>query len=216
MNSILVNLNRKILVFTSIILVSLLFSISGNAQIVFEKSYFFVGGSYGLYSPSEKNFSNVYEGGFHLPAVIVGIGYGNFSVVGKYRQFKTTGISEVKNLSAKGVADWKQEFYSAGVRIFNSNPVYVDICFVETHVTEKIGTINPVLTELASESTLKDQGMSFTVGAFLPIIHKKIYLSADFDYTYLDHRVQLNDYENKNISLGGISFNIGLVFGLEY
>lgn len=216
MTSIQTYLKNKILVFISIFLNVFLFIITGNAQIVFEKSYFFIGGSYGLYSPSQDGFNSVYEKGYHIPALIAGIGYDNFSIIGKYKQFNAKGSSKVGNLSATGVADWKQEFYSAGVRIFNSNPVYVDICFVETKATEKIGTRNPVLTELAGESTLKDQGMSFTVGAFLPIIYKKIYLSADFDYTYIDHRVQLNDYENKNVSLGGISFSIGLVFGLEY
>jgi len=216
MNSIPAFLYKKILTFTLIFLVSLLFAIEGKAQVVFEKSYFFVGGSYSMYFPSEKNFYEIYEENFRYPSVFFGIGFDNFSLVAKYRQFKSTGVSLVKNLSAKGYAEWNQEFYSAGIRIFNSNPVYVDICVVETKVTEKIGTVKPNLTELASVSTLKDQGMSFAVGLFFPIIKKKIYLSADIDYTYLDHRVQLNDYENKNISLGGVSFSIGLVFGLEY
>lgn len=194
----------------------MLIPLIGHAQLIFENSYAFVGGSFGLYSPNADDFEVVYKDNKHLPSVIAGIGYSNFALIGKYKQFKTSGTSKVKNISAKGVADWNQEFYLMGIRIFNSNPVYFDICLVETKLTEKIGTKNPKLVELASEITINDRGLSLTVGGCLPIYQKKIYLTGDVDFMYIEHRYQKDDGDYSGLSLGGYSFNIGLIFGLEY
>ena len=131
----------------------LLISITGYPQTIFEKSYVYFGGNYGLYFSNADNFEAIYKDDLHLTSFFGGFGYDNISIIAKYKQFATKGASKVKNIPAKGVADWNQEFYSIGLRVFNNNPVYFDLCYVETKVTEKIGTKNPVLIELESETT---------------------------------------------------------------
>lgn len=200
----------------SLTVLMLLFSLAGNAQNIFQKNYFYFGGSYGMYSSNAEDFEVIYDDNLYLKSFFGGFGYDNFSVIAKYKQFGTRGESKIKNIAAKGVAYWDQEFYVVGLRIFNNNPVYIDLCFVETRLTEKIGTKNPVLIELEGETKIRDRGFALTVGACLPIYPKTAFLTCDFDYLYINHRLEQDDGDAKILSLGGFSMNIGLIFGLEY
>lgn len=171
------------------------------------------GGAAGNFANSESKFNTIYSNRTISRIYMAGIGTNTFYFIGKYREFSALGKSVVANIAVAGKADWKQKFYSAGLRLHaDDHPIYAEVLYVFTRAEEVITTKDPVVEELTAKEITENKGVGFTVGIALKIAGP-IGIFVEGEYSMMLKKGR-NQYGRANPELGGICASAGIQFVL--
>jgi hypothetical protein len=172
-----------------------------------------LGGSYGFFFNSAKNWDTYYNDSNKRLNASFAIGFNEVFLTGTYGKLEAQGTSKLTNLPVTGVASWKQEFYEAGVRQIKLEPTggwYFDLSYFRSNATESISTKNPQISELASVSAVKDEGIGAGFGLLLKIVGPAYLDGAiHFSITGLNNDKQA---ETNAPNLGGWNLSFGITF----
>ncbi|MFA6468619.1 MAG: hypothetical protein WCW35_06965 [Bacteroidota bacterium] len=171
------------------------------------------GAAAGNFANDAANFTSIYSNRSISRIYFAGIGSSSFLFVGKYREFFAHGSSKVENIAVTGKAEWKQKFYSAGIRVrSNDQPIYAEVLYVITRAEESLTTVDPVVQELTSRYETENKGVGFAVGFALKLIGPiGIYAEGEFSAMLRGGR---NPQGKADPELGGFCASAGLFFAL--
>lgn len=172
-----------------------------------------VAGAAGNFAITETKFNTIYSNRSISRIYMAGIGTNAFYFIGKYREFWATGKSDVANVAVTGKADWKQKFYSAGIRLHSDDhPIYAEVLYVLTRAEESITTIDPVVEELTAKEETENKGVGFSVGLTLKIAGPfRIFVEGEYCMMLKKGR---NQFGRANPELGGVCGSAGVQFVL--
>ena len=172
-----------------------------------------VAGAAGNFAITETKFNTIYSNRSISRIYMAGIGTNVFYFIGKYREFWATGKSDVANVAVTGKADWKQKFYSAGIRLHSDDhPIYAEVLYVLTRAEESITTIDPVVEELTAKEETENKGVGFSVGLTLKIAGPfRIFVEGEYCMMLKKGR---NQFGRANPELGGVCGSAGVQFVL--
>lgn len=195
----------------SIILVSILRGGLGDDRLTL-----IIEGSGGLFRPAPKNFTKIYENDGAMKMALLGVGYRNVYLVGRYRLFEAAGKSIVTGIDLAGSATWHEEFISLGLRSYSGKLLYAEVAYVIGTVKESISTNKPEYTALNSTITVSNKrGVSTSLGINVPIA-LGFNLSGEVGYLFvrakIPDRSKSGEIINLGVNLGGPVYSVGLSF----
>ncbi len=166
----------------------------------------------GIVGPFKPNI-DFYEKVYTNPSVIgsakIGVGYDNGYLIAGYRLFQDDGVSIVENLAVDGVAHWRQEMFSIGLRSIE-DAFYFDIEYVIGSVKEEIGTKNPQIDALKKTiNSIDNRGVSIAGGFLIPVF-STIHINLEAEYLRLP--IYIDNSKSEKIQAGGMHFSAGLSF----
>lgn len=168
------------------------------------------GGAAGNFAIDGANFNSIYSNRSISRIYIAGIGGDQLMLIGKYREFYAHGVSKLQNIEVAGKADWKQKFYSVGLRLMSDDsPLYADLLYVVTRMEETITTNNPVVKELTTTEMLENKGGGVALGVTINILGPiKIFVEGDYSIMISKDS---NKQGKKIPELGGACGSAGVV-----
>lgn len=170
-----------------------------------------VEGRGGLFRPAPENFTKIYGDNNMMGCAALGVGYRSTFLVARYRLFEAEGKSILKGIDLEGLATWREEFISLGIRSYSNKLLYAEIAYVLASVEESISTSEPDYIALNSTfSTDNNQGASIAIGINIPII-LGLNLSGEAEYLFVQ-TTRRNQSNGDRINVGGPVFTLGLAF----
>jgi hypothetical protein len=168
------------------------------------------GGAAGNFAIDASKFNSVYSNRSVSRIYVAGIGGKQFLLIGKYREFYARGTSIVQNIDVRGKADWKQKFYSVGIRLLSDDsPLYADLLYVVTKAEETITTNDPIVNELTLRQETENKGGGVALGVTITILGPiKIFAEGDYSYMVSEDR---NNQGKVIPKLGGACVSAGVV-----
>ena len=174
---------------------------------------FIVEGRGGMFQPVPKNFTKIYGDDEIIQSASLGIGYKNAFLIARYRRFEAEGKSIVKGIDLEGLAKWRQEFISLGIRSYSLKTLYFELAYVIGSIEESISTNEPSFTALNSSfSTSDDRGASIALGFNIPIL-LGFSFSGEAEYIFLQTTLP-NQSNGDSLKVGGPIFSFGISFVL--
>ncbi len=168
------------------------------------------GGAAGNFAIDASKFNSIYSNRSVSRIYVAGIGNKQLLLIGKYREFYARGTSLVQNIEVSGKADWKQKFYSIGIRLLSDDsPLYADLLYVVTKAEETITTNDPVVNELTIRQESENKGGGVSLGVTISILGP-INIFAEGDYSYMVSEDR-NDQGKVIPKLGGVCLSAGVV-----
>lgn len=168
------------------------------------------GGAAGNFAIDASKFNSIYSNRSISRIYIAGIGSKQLLLIGKYREFYAQGTSVVQNIDVKGKADWKQKFYSIGIRLLSDDsPLYADLLYVVTKAEETISTSGTVVDELTVREELENKGGGVALGFTITILGP-IKIFGEGEYSFMASEIS-NNQGTAVPKLGGICVSAGVV-----
>lgn len=178
-----------------------------------DKLSLIVEGRGGLFRPAPKNFTKIYGNDDIIKSATLGIGYKNTYLIARYRLFEAKGKSIVKGIDLEGLATWREEFISLGIRSYGGKLFYAELGYVLGSVKESISTNEPSFTALNSSfSSSNNRGASIAIGINIPIV-LGFNLSGEAEYLFVQTTTP-NQSNGDKIDVGGPMFSLGISFVL--
>ena len=172
---------------------------------------FIVEGRGGMFQPVPKNFTKIYGDDEIIQSASLGIGYKNAFLIARYRRFEAEGKSIVKGIDLEGLAKWRQEFISLGIRSYSLKTLYFELAYVIGSIEESISTNEPSFTALNSSfSTSDDRGASIALGFNIPIL-LGFSFSGEAEYIFLQTTLP-NQSNGDSLKVGGPIFSFWYKF----
>jgi len=169
------------------------------------------GGAAGNFAIDASKFNSIYSNRSVSRIYVAGIGSKQLLLIGKYREFYARGTSVVQNIDVRGKADWKQKFYSVGIRLLSDDsPLYADLLYVVTKAEETITTYDPIVNELTKRQESENRGGGVALGVTITILGPiKIFAEGEYSYMVSEDR---NNQGKAIPKLGGACVSAGVVF----
>ncbi|HTX18829.1 MAG TPA: hypothetical protein VMG34_09220 [Bacteroidota bacterium] len=142
---------------------------------------------------------------------LFGLGNGATFVIAKYRIFSASGQSQLTNVTATGVADWKQRILCAGFRMGGGKtPLYFDATYVLNHAEESISTLNPTVDILSATQKIDAKGVAFALG-LCPRLAGPLTIDLSVEYSFMIQS-PLNSAGRQIPNIGGWYYGGGFSF----
>lgn len=136
-----------------------------------DHGYLMLSGGVGSTNHDISNFDNVFTDQPLDKVAIVAVGARSAAIVGKFREFRASGQSTVKNVQATGAAKWYQRYWEAGLRFRSDKmPFYMDVLYFLTTAREDISTVADPIPALAVSYGEKQRGIAVALGMAVTIV----------------------------------------------
>ncbi|MFH1851390.1 MAG: hypothetical protein ABIA75_03515 [Candidatus Neomarinimicrobiota bacterium] len=165
----------------------------------------------GYFNPEAANFEKIYGLDEEFPTVAFGLGYnGNYLLV-RYLLYEEWGRSIITGVALHGIAKWREEILSIGIRSYDSAPFYFELAYAIGNVEENIYSEEREYTALNSSfSSMDNRGAIAAVGLNIPLL-LGFQFSGEAEYIYLPIAAPASD---KKINIGGWIYSLGISWAL--